>query len=326
MKIDNFCNSFPLYFIHFILITSPMAINITRHRKTWFIFSGILFAVSIAVSLIFPIRLGLDFTGGARWTIDFQEENVDRSRVTDFFKSLGTLTQEPQIQTTAEGYFLITIESMSDEEIQRISREMKEKIGEFEQISYRKVDSTIGKSFQRKAFSAIVVTLVAITLFIAMAFRKVPKAINPWRFGIVTIVALFHDVFVVFGTFVVLGYFLHHVEMDLPFLTALLATLGFSVNDTIVILDRVRENIHFQKMNQTLEDIVEKSIQETIFRSLATSVSTIIPLITLLFFGAESIFYFVLALAIGIVIGTYSSIFIAAPLLVTWKNWADSRE
>jgi preprotein translocase subunit SecF len=154
----------------------------------------------------------------------------------------------------------------------------------------------------------------------------VPKAINPWRFGIVTIVALFHDVFVVFGTFVILGYFLNHVEMDLPFLTALLATLGFSVNDTIVILDRVRENIRFQKVNESFEDTVEKSVQETLFRSLATSISTIIPLLTLLFFGAESIFYFVLALAIGIVIGTYSSIFIAAPLLVSWKNWSDSRE
>jgi len=303
-----------------------MFINITRSRKLWFSVSGFLFAASIAVSLLLPIRLGLDFTGGARWTVNFHEKPMERERVVSFFKSLDVLTQEPQIQTTDEGYFLITIESLSDENIQKISDDMYKKVGEFDQISYRKVDSTIGKSFQRKAISAIIITLVAITLFIALAFRKVPKAINPWRFGIVTIVALFHDVFVVFGTFVILGYFLNHVEMDLPFLTALLATLGFSVNDTIVILDRVRENIRSQKMNETFEDTVEKSIQETLFRSLATSVSTVIPLLTLLFFGAESIFYFVLALAIGITIGTYSSIFIAAPLLVSWKNWSDARE
>jgi preprotein translocase subunit SecF len=128
----------------------------------------------------------------------------------------------------------------------------------------------------------------------------------------------------VLGIFVLLGA-LYDVELDLPFITALLATLGFSVNDTIVVLDRVRENIRLQKSNETFEDTVEKSVQQTLFRSLNTSVSTLLPLFALLYFGAESIFFFVLALTVGIMIGTYSSIFLAAPLLVEWKNFADKK-
>ncbi|MCF7906123.1 protein translocase subunit SecF [Candidatus Gracilibacteria bacterium] len=300
-------------------------IHITRSRKIWFTFSSLLVAASVAVTLIFGFHLGLDFTGGARWTVNFHETPMERERVETFFQSLESLTQDPQIQTTAEKHYLITIESMSDDRIQEISDKMYEEVGEFDQISYRKVDSVIGQSFQQKAISAILIALAGIILFVAFAFRRIPKAINPWRFGAVAIVALFHDILIVLGVFVILGA-IYNTELDLPFITALLATLGFSVNDTIVILDRVRENIRLQKANESFEDTIEKSIKETLVRSLGTSISTLIPLLALLFFGAESIFYFVLALTIGIVIGTYSSIFLAAPLLVSWKKWSDGRE
>jgi len=298
--------------------------NITSHRKLWFSISGLLVSASIVATLIFGFHLGLDFTGGARWTVAFHENPMERELVEDFFSSLENLTQEPQIQTTAEDHFLITIESMSDEKIQEISDKMYEEVGAFDQISYRKVDSVIGQSFQKKAISAILIALVGIILFVAFAFRRIPKAINPWRFGAVAIIALFHDILIILGIFVILGSF-YNVELDLAFITALLATLGFSVNDTIVILDRVRENIRLQKVTETFEDTIEKSIQETLLRSLNTSVSTLIPLFALLFFGAESIFYFVLALTLGIIVGTYSSIFLAAPLLVSWKDWSDKR-
>ena len=158
----------------------------------------------------------------------------------------------------------------------------------------------------------------------AWAFRKIPASISPWRFGAVAIIALLHDILIVLGIFTILGFVLD-VELDLTFITALLATLGFSVNDTIVILDRVRENIKKQGKDETFEDTVEKSVQQTLARSINTSISTLIPLVSLLFLGADSIFYFVLALTLGIAIGTYSSIFLAAPMLVTLKNWADKR-
>jgi len=326
--------------------------NITAHRKSWFLVSSLLVGASLLATVFFGFNLGLDFTGGARWTVNFETQEVNppdkgdlggseqptkeeavaeisepvtREMVVEFFKSIETISQDPQIQTTTEGDFLITIEDMSDEELQAIATKMREQVGEFEQKSYRKVDSTIGASFKKKAVYAIFMALIGIVLFVAWAFRKIPKAVNPWRFGAVAIVALFHDIVIILGIFVTLGAFIS-IELDLAFITALLATLGFSVNDTIVILDRVRENIRLQKAHETFEDTIENSIQQTLHRSINTSISTLLPLLALLFFGAESIFYFVLALALGIAIGTYSSIFLAAPLLAAWKIWADGRE
>lgn len=304
--------------------SSLFTMNITKFRKIWFTFSGLLMALSVTAVLLFGFKLGLDFTGGARWTVDFQENPMEKSRVEDFFKGLEEITQDPQIQTTEEGHFLITIEDMTDEKLESIGEKMYEEVGEFDEVSYRKVNSTIGQSFKKKAVYAIIIALTGIILFVAFAFRKIPKAVNPWRFGAVAIIALFHDILVILGVFVTLGYF-SGVELDLPFITALLATLGFSVNDTIVILDRVRENIRLQKASESFDDTIEKSIEQTLFRSINTSLSTLFPLLALLFWGAESIFYFVLALTIGIGIGTYSSIFLAAPLLVTWKKWSDRR-
>jgi preprotein translocase subunit SecF len=202
---------------------------------------------------------------------------------------------------------------------------MTETFGKYEEVAFRRVDSSIGSHFKTKAMYAIFFALAGIIIFVAIAFRKVPKTVNPWRFGAVAIIALIHDILIIVAVFAVLGYFVD-IELDLQFITALLATLGFSVNDTIVILDRVRENINIQRASETFEDVIEKSIQQTLRRSINTSVSTLLPLIGLLIFGSEAIFYFILALTVGIVAGTYSSIFIAAPALAAWKNFADKGE
>ena len=300
--------------------------NITKTRRTWFTISGIAVGVSIVCSLFFGLNLGLDFTGGARWDMKFNDQlSISNDQLKTFFDGRTELTKDVKIQTSDEGNFLVTIEDMSDEQIQTITANLKTEVGEFETESYRKVDATIGASFKEKSFWAIMAALMGIILFVAFAFRKIPNTINPWRFGGVAIAALFHDIIIVLGVFTVLG-FMFGTELDLPFITALLATLGFSVNDTIVILDRVRENVRQQKPHETFEDAIEKSVQQTIKRSINTSISTLLPLIALLIWGANSIFFFVLALTIGIVIGTYSSIFLAAPMLAEWKVWADKRQ
>lgn len=298
--------------------------NITKKRSIWFTISSFLMATSIAFVVIFGFNFGLDFTGGARWQLAFSEgTDVSVESLKDFFGKQD-LQQNILIQESREGEFLITIEDLPDEQLQAIDTAMRSEIGEFSETSYRKVDSNIGQSFKQKALIAIAVALIGIIIFVGIAFQKIPESIGPFRFGGVTILALFHDILVILGVFLALGYFVD-VELDLQFLTALLATLGFSVNDTIVILDRVRENINVTKGKKDFEDVIEDSVQQTITRSINTSFSTLLPLLALLFLGADSIFYFVLALVVGIVIGTYSSIFLAAPLLVTWKKWADNR-
>ncbi len=299
--------------------------NITKKRKTWFGISLALILASIIAIAVFGFKLGLDFTGGARWDIQFEDKTITTEKVSTFLNTQEVLTQDVAVQASTDSTFLITIQDLSDKQIQNIAQNIKSELGAFQELSYRKVDSNVGASFKTKALYAILTALIGIILFVAFAFRKIPEAINPWRFGGVAIIALFHDIIIVLGIFVVLGFYID-IELDLAFVTALLATLGFSVNDTIVILDRVRENIKLQKVKETFEDTIEKSVQQTLARSINTSISTLLPLLGLLFFGAQAIFFFVLALVIGIVIGTYSSIFLAAPLLVEWKNWADSRE
>jgi preprotein translocase subunit SecF len=297
--------------------------NITALRRIWFSISAALLLISITIVGVFGLNLGLDFTGGARWDLQFEQETSTEA-LNIFFATRTELTQEVSIQASTDNTYLITIEDLPDASIQAIREDLTTSVGAYEQTSFRKVDATIGQSFKQKSIYAIAAALIGIILFVAFAFRKIPEAVNPWRFGGVAIAALLHDIIIVLGIFVLLGA-LYDVELDLPFITALLATLGFSVNDTIVVLDRVRENIRLQKSNETFEDTVEKSVQQTLFRSLNTSVSTLLPLFALLYFGAESIFFFVLALTVGIMIGTYSSIFLAAPLLVEWKNFADKK-
>ncbi|MCF7847062.1 MAG: protein translocase subunit SecF [Candidatus Gracilibacteria bacterium] len=299
-----------------------MKINITAHRHIWLSISGALIALSVALVSIFGFNLGLDFLGGIRWTVHF-EEPVELQEMVAFFETQD-LEKSAQIQPAADNDFLITLEEVSDTKLENISTTMKAEVGAFEEKSFRRVDSSIGAHFQQKAFTAIVTALLGIIIFIAIAFRKIPKSVNPWRFGGAAIIALFHDVLIILAIFTVLGA-VADVELDLQFITAVLATLGFSVNDTIVILDRVRENLRLQKAHEDFQDTIEKSVQQTLRRSINTSVSTLLPLLGLLFFGADSLFYFILALVIGITIGTYSSIFLAAPVLVTWKKWADRR-
>ncbi len=301
-----------------------MKFNFIKNRRIAFTISSIAFISSIIVTFIFGMNLGLDFTGGGRWTISFSEK-VSQTQVKDFFNSLPELHKETKIQETTEGQYLITIEEVPDSVLKIIGGRMKEKFGDYKEIGYVKIDSAIGNNFKTKAIYALTVAIIGISLFIWFSFRHIPKAMKPLRFGIAAILALFHDVTIVFGIFIVLGK-IKGVELDLPFLSALLGTLGYSVNDTIIILDRIRENIRFQKPNETFGDTVEKSIHETLRRTIITTLSAVFPLLALMFFGTSSIFYFVLALFLGISIGTYSSIFIVAPLLVSWKEWSDKKE
>lgn len=294
--------------------------NITKNRRLWFTFSGIAVGVSVLLMLLFGFRLGLDFTGGVRWHVEMTEP-TEKVALADFFATQG-LDKAAAVQETDNNGFLITLEDLPDAKIQEIKDEFSEKVGEYTDVSYRKVDSSIGQSFQRKSLYAIIAALIGIVIFVGFAFIKVPKSVNPWRFGFVAIAALFHDIIILLGIFAVLSSVLN-MELDLQFITALLATLGFSVNDTIVILDRVRENIGRIKGNVGFESIVESSVQSTLTRSINTSISTLLPLLALLIWGSEALFAFVLALVLGILIGTYSSIFLAAPLLAEWKMRAD---
>ena len=176
----------------------------------------------------------------------------------------------------------------------------------------------IGKELEQKAAIALVISWVMIVLYITFAFRKVPKPASSFRFGVAAIVSLIHDALVVIGAFAIFGYYFH-VEIDTLFVTALLTVIGFSVHDTIVVFDRVRENLP-KHLSKKFETVVDISITQTLARSLNTSLTVVFVLTALLLFGGETIKWFVVALLIGIISGTYSSIFNAAALLSWWEE------
>lgn len=192
-------------------------------------------------------------------------------------------------------------------------------------ISSETVGPVIGKETTQRAIVALATASLAIILYIAYAFREIPSPHSSWRFGICAVLALIHDVLVVVGIFSFLGYW-QNVEVDSLFVTALLTIIGFSVHDTIVVFDRIRENLQKTAGKASFDEVVSTSVWQTLARSLSTSLTVIFTLLALVLFGGESIRWFTVALLIGIVSGTYSSVFTAAPLLVFWEERRKSRK
>ena len=186
-----------------------------------------------------------------------------------------------------------------------------------EELRFDSVGPSIGQELKRKSLYAIITVLIAIVLYIAWAFRKVSKPVASWKYGMTAIIALFHDVMIVLGVFAVLGRFLD-MEINTAFVAAILTVLGYSVNDTIVVFDRIRENL--PRSDEDFESTVNISVNQTLRRSINTSLTTLLVLLSIFFFGGTTIRDFVLALSIGVFIGTYSSIFLASPVLVVWEK------
>jgi preprotein translocase subunit SecF len=211
--------------------------------------------------------------------------------------------------------------TLTEEEVTSFSNTIEGKNwgGSIEKVNT--IGPTMGAEFTKNTFWAVLLAIIAIVLFVAYAFKSVPEGLSSWKFGLAAIVALTHDVLIIVGVFAVLGAILG-IEIDTLFITALLSVLGFSVNDTIVIFDRVRENLKGQKNLRKFEQICESALWQSMRRSINTSVSTLIVLFTMLYFflGFPELFAFFLALSIGFLVGTYSSIFLATPLLVSWQK------
>ena len=230
-----------------------------------------------------------------------------------------------QITPSEANSFIIKTKYLDSETHDQIIQKLKTKLGDLTEPRFTTVGPVIGSSLKQKALIAILATILVIILYVAFAFRKIPKEVSPWKFGMSAIIALAHDVIIVTGFFIILSTVIN-IELDALFITALLTILGYSVNDTIVVFDRVRENLKLASRDDKLEDIADKALNQTLSRSLNTSFTSLITVVALFigsfFGGAEAIRYFLLALIAGMVIGTYSSIFIASSGLVLWTKRA----
>lgn len=289
--------------------------NLIGKRKIYFAASGLMILVGLIFLIIFKLNWGIDFKGGTLWELKFPAE-VSNAALKEYWPSLNL--GEADIRT-AEDNQMIKLRNLSSEEHDFILENFRKKFGAVEEISYETIGPTIGKEIKDKAVLTLILSSIAIILYVAWAFRKVSRPVSSWEFGVAATIALIHDLLIMLAVFVFLGKFLG-VMIDSYFITAMLTVLGYSVNDTIVIFDRIRERLKL-KLDEPFEILVNKSINETLTRSLVTGMCALFVLLVLFLFGGESIRWFMLAMMVGIVTGTYSSIFIASPLLVVWYNF-----
>lgn len=273
--------------------------------------------------MLFGLRLSIDFTGGSRIVLLFPEQ-VNQKIVTETRNTLNEQDITVSTIQRSDNTLILRTAPISEKQNTELLTALKANVGEFEQESFETIGPVIGQETALDAIKAILVASVLIVLYIAWSFRKVPKPTSSWRFGITAVITLLHDMLVLIGLFSLFGYFFH-VEIDSLFITALLTVMGFSVHDTIVVFDRVRENL-LKTRSVSFAEIVNDSIIQTINRSLNTSWTALLVLFTLLLFGGETTKWFVIALIIGILSGTFSSIFNAAPLLVLWDEWDRKRK
>ncbi|MEZ4594728.1 MAG: protein translocase subunit SecF [Chloroflexota bacterium] len=297
--------------------------NLVEKRKTYFIFSGIVIGLGILamvysfISTGSPFLLGVDFRGGARFEVQFTEP-VTETAVEDVFTNAG-ITNPSIIALRGEGLqnaWQIRTEAMSPEEAQVIEDALSEiapLVPNSTQVE--SVSGTVAGEVTNAAFIAVLVAAVIILVYIMVVFRQVP---NPFRYGACAVAAMLHDLFVIFGVAALTGMILGW-EVDALFLTAVLTVAGFSLQDTIVVFDRIRENIAKRPLEK-YERVVNRSILETIHRSLATQLNAMFIMVAILLFGGASIKPFIAILFVGLLSGTYSSIFTAVPLLVAWEK------
>lgn len=288
--------------------------NIIKLRALWYAISGILLVGSIFCIATFGLKFGIDFTGGSLLSVRFDQRptSVEIERAMDGL-DLGSVV----IQPVGDADVNIRMKSLDNVQHQEVFDRLEQSFSGVKELRFDSIGPAIGAELRGKSLTALFIAFIAIGLYIAYSFRGVSGAVQNWKYGIVTLFAAMHDVVVPVGVFSVLGLTLGY-EVDSTFVVAILTILGYSINDTIVVLDRVRENL--RRMSGSFEHIVSTSLKQTYVRSLNTSITTLLSLVAIFLFGGITLRPFALALIIGIVLGMYSSIFIATPILVTWNK------
>lgn len=293
-----------------------MQINFLKHKKIYFIFSGILVLGSLISIFTLGLNLGIDFTGGSILEIDYKVERPANQEIKDSLDELDL--GEIYIQPTGEKGVILRMKNITEETHQKIIQKLSgEK--EIEELRFESIGPVIGRELKEKTKIVITFSLFAIVLYIAFAFRKLTFPAKSWQYGIASLVALFYDVLIPLGIFSLLGKF-YGIQITIPVIVALLTVLGYSINNTVVVFDRIRENL-LRKIGKNYEDTVDKSLNQTLTRSINTSLTTLFVLLAIFFLGGETLKYFSLALILGITAGTYSSVLLVSPILVTWLKW-----
>ncbi len=288
--------------------------KIIQKRKYTYIASAILVVVSLTAIAMWGLKFGIDFKGGTLIRAQFTQDQ-EKDQIFDAVDAIGV--NSLVVQKSEENTVLVRY--IASTEVQNVAVQDTLK-GIDEGVVFLSIDfigASISEELKSNTLTAIVLAVVAIMFYIAWAFRSVSFPVSSWQYGFAAVIALFHDVIITVGIFAFLGKFFD-VEVGVPFIAALLTILGYSVNDTIVIFDRIRENLLRSQGKEDFILLANRSINESLARSINTSGTLIVVLLAIIFFGGGSLTWFAVALSIGVVLGTYSSIFVATALLVSF--------
>ena len=294
-----------------------MNIPFLKYYKVYFIFSGILILGSLVCLALFGLNFGIEFTGGSILEIEYKDRKPPTQEI---HQTLAPFNLKESIQSTGERGVIIRMGDITEDTKEQLLEKLKEKEEIIEgKTSFELIGPMIGQELKQKTKVVVILALLAIVLYIALAFRRIQRPVKSWQYGIASLLALFHDVLIPIGILSLLG-FLYGVQITIPVIVALLTVLGYSINDTVVVFDRIRENL-LKRIGVTYQETVNQSLNQTLTRSVNTSLTTLFVLIAIFFLGGESLKYFALTLILGIVAGTYSSLFLASPILVSWLKW-----
>lgn len=292
-------------------------INIIKYRRVWLSLSILLISTAVILLAILGLRFGLDFVGGSLLEVNFKEKQPSVSLIYETLTELelGSLIVQP-----TDSSIIIRFSNTDEESYHQVISalsSMSSDYGEMEELKFEAIGPSIGQELRSKSFWLFIFVILIIIIYIALAFQKVSKPVSSWKYGLVAIISLFHDLIIVLGIFSLLGYF-YGTEINTPFIVALLMVLGYSVNDTIVVFDRIRENL--PRSEDNFEITVNNSVRQTIARSINTTLTTLFALLAVFFLGGDTISDFALVLIVGVLCGAYSSIFVASPLLTLFKK------
>lgn len=284
-----------------------------QYGKILFFISMFFVVASIAALAIFGLNLGIDFTGGSIMEISYEGERPDVKEVRDVLSDfeLGS----SYVQPVGENGMLIRTPFLTEEVHQQVLSALGDGVSE---MRFEAIGPVIGMEIRSKVVMMALLALAAIVLYIIIAFRRVTEPLHSWHYSLAAVVALLHDFLIPVGVFAVLGAY-YGVQFTIPVVVGLLTVIGYSVNDTVVIFDRIRENL-LKKEGESFADIINISLRQTIWRSLSTSFTTLLVLVSIFVLGGETLRYFALTLIIGVIAGTYSSLFVAPPLLLLWSR------
>jgi len=289
--------------------------NIVGHKKIWFTLSIILVGAALISIAVFGFQESAEFKGGTLWEFSVPGQNLSSADVqAEFVNNLHILDAQTNYDPTNQS-FLVRFGTVNETAHQADLTALTAAWPSFTELSFQSISPSVGASVLDNAIIAIILVLIGISLYIAFAFRKASRPISSWKYGWITLLTLFHDVSIPAGMLALLGHF-NNVQIDSNFIVALLVVMGFSVHDTIVVFDRIRENLLNQRGKVPFPTIINNSVNQTLARSINTSLTLILVLLALYFVGPADLQYFVLTLLVGVTTGIYSSIFIASPALV----------